>query len=157
MTSEIINIIDYSNLPIGNLIVIIAKKQKQYLNQCLNDFGINSTQLQILYEISHQDNSNQEKIAIRCNINKGAVARSIKKLEDEELVIREIDTDNRRQNKLSLTKKGQKTLDTCTNILKNLEDELIEGISINKSELQNILKKITINMIKLNEMGVKNE
>lgn len=110
-----------------------------------------------MYEISHQDNSNQEKIAIRCNINKGAVARSIKKLEDEELVIREIDTDNRRQNKLSLTKKGQKTLDTCTNILKNLEDELIEGISINKSELQNILKKITINMIKLNEMGVKNE
>ena len=65
MTSEIINIIDSSNLPIGNLIVIIAKKQKQYLNQYLNDFGINSTQLHILYEISHQDNSNQEKIAIR--------------------------------------------------------------------------------------------
>ena len=89
---------DPKTLPIGKLINMIARGQSIYLNHRLEDLGINATQLHLLFEISHQENLNQEKIATRCNINKGAVARSIKKLEDFGCVVREIDENNRRQN-----------------------------------------------------------
>ena len=75
--------VDASTLPIGKLIAIISKGQTIYMTRKLDEFGINSTQLHLLFEISNQDDINQEKIASRCNINKGAVARSIKKLEDK--------------------------------------------------------------------------
>ena len=95
--------VDATKIPIGKLISIISKGQTIFINRKLNEFGINSTQLYLLFELDHHNEMNQDKIASRCNINKGAAARSIKKLEDKELVIREIDSDNRRQNKVYLT------------------------------------------------------
>ena len=100
---------------------------------------------------------NQEKIAQRCNINKGAVARSIKKLEDNGFVMRQIDENNRRQNKISLTKKGEETLNESIEILKRWEDEVIkkEGY-ITKELLQQILKEIAIKTMELNEEDINN-
>ncbi len=156
MINEEFKIIDASKIPVGKLISIISRSHTIYLNHRLIEFGINSTQLHLLFEISHQSNINQEKIAARCNINKSAVARSIKKLEDNKLVIREIDTDNRRQNKVSLTKKGEDTLNNSIKILKDLENEVFNNISIKKEELQKVLKEIAINLIEINEKEVKN-
>lgn len=91
-------------------------------------------------------------IAERCNINKGAVARSIKKLEEKGLVVREIDENNRRQNKVSLTKKGQQTLDDAAKIFNMWEDEVIlQKGYVTKELLQQILKEIAIKTIELNK------
>lgn len=156
MINEEFRLIDASELPISKLITIIAKCQSFYLNNMLNESGINSTQLRILFEISHQNNINQEKIAARCSINKGAVARSIKKLEDMGLVIREIDENNRRQNKVSLTQKGEELLNKSIKILNDLEQEVFDDETINKEELQNVLKEITIKIMEITEREVKN-
>ena len=83
MTLEEFKIIDPSALPIGKLILMAARGHNIYLNRHLNDLNINTTQLHLLFEIAHQKQYNQEKIASRCNINKGAVARSIRKLEEK--------------------------------------------------------------------------
>ena len=117
MTLEEFKEIDCSSIPISNLIAMIARGQSIYLNHRLGDLGINETQLHLLFEISHNENLNQERIATRCNINKGAVARSIKKLEDKGFVERTIDENNRRQNKVSLTLKGRKTLSEAIKIV----------------------------------------
>ena len=60
---------DASLFPIGKLISMISRGQEIYLNHQLKDLDINSTQLQLLFEISHQNNLNQERIASRCNFN----------------------------------------------------------------------------------------
>ena len=141
MSLEELKSIDASTLPVGKLISMIARAQSIYLNHHLEDLGINSTQLHLLFEISNQCDMNQEKISKRCNINKGAVARSIKKLEDKGLIIREIDENNRRQNKVSLTDKGEETLNESIKILNTWEDEVIlEKGYIEKELLQKILK-----------------
>ena len=108
MSLEELKQTDASSLPISKLIIMIARGQTTYLNHKLNDWGINSTQLHLLFEISHHDDLNQEKISSRCNINKGAAARSIRKLEEKGLVTRKIDDDNRRQNKVSQKAKCRK-------------------------------------------------
>lgn len=148
---------DSSKLPIGKLINIISKSQTFYLNHKLCEFGINYTQFSLLFEISYQTHINQERIANRCNINKGAVARSIKKLEEKELVIREIDAENRRQNKVSITKKGEIILNNCINYFNEWEDEIFNDETINREELQETLKKIMIKIMEINEREILNE
>lgn len=144
--------VDETTLPVGKLLYMIGKSYYMYVNHHLEQFGINTTQLHLLYEISHQKDLNQEKIAARCYINKGAVARSIKKLEDKGLLVRVIDENNRRQNKLSLTLKGEDVLNKSEKILNKWEDEVIlDKGYIDKEKLQLVLKEIAIKTIELNK------
>lgn len=151
MSLEEFKKLDAASLPIGKLIIMIARGQTTYLNHKLNDLGINSTQLHLLFEISNQNDLNQERISTRCNIDKGAVARSIRKLEEKGLVLRKIDDENRRQNKVSLTDEGQKTLDKSIELLDEFEDEVFNGDIIEKELLQKALKEIAIRTIELNQ------
>lgn len=158
MSLEDFKCIESADLPVGKLISMIARGHSIYVNHQLEKFDINATQLHLLFEISHQCNINQENIAVRCNINKGAVARSIKKLEDKQLVIRQIDENNRRQNKVSLTQKGEQTLDEAIKILNQWEDEVIlDKGYIEKELLQKILKEIAIKTMELNQKGDNDE
>lgn len=152
MSLEEFRQIDASALTVGELIAIIARGMQIYLNHHLDDLGINATQLHLLIEISNQCDINQENISKRCNINKGAVARSIKKLEEKGLVSRQIDENNRRQNKVSLTELGEETLKGSMKILNEWEDEIIlEKGYIDKELLQKILKEIAIRTMELNK------
>lgn len=145
---------DSSRLSVGKLISMIARGHTIYLNHHLEDLGINATQMHLLFEISSHCDMNQENISKRCNINKGAVARSIKKLEDKGLIVRQIDENNRRQNKVSLTELGRETLDKSVKILSKWEEEVIldEGY-ISREMLQLVLKEIAIKTMELNEKG----
>ena len=153
MSLEECKIIDAKTLPIGKLITMISRGHTIYLNHHLEDYGINASQLHLLFEISHQKNINQEKIATRCNINKGAVARSIRKLEEKGLVTRQIDDANRRQNIISLTEKGEETLTESINLLKNWEMEVFDENIIEKELLQKALKDIAVRTMELNLKG----
>ena len=153
MSLEEFKIIDASTLPVGKLITMIARAHTSYLNHNLADLNINATQLHLLFEISHQNEINQEKISERCNINKGAVARSIKKLEEKGLIKRQIDDANRRQNMISLTGKGDETLRESINLLKNWEEEVFNQNIIEKELLQKALKDIAIKTMELNLKG----
>lgn len=153
MSLEEFKIIDAKTLPVGKLITMISRGHTIYLNHHLEDYGINASQLHLLFEISHQKNINQEKIATRCNINKGAVARSIRKLEEKGLVTRQIDDANRRQNIISLTEKGEATLTESINLLKNWEMEVFDENIIEKELLQKALKDIAVKTMELNLKG----
>nr|WP_295000445.1 MarR family transcriptional regulator [uncultured Methanobrevibacter sp.] len=151
MSVEEFKKIDATKLPIGKLIAIISKNQTLYLNRHLEDFNINASQLHFLFEISHQKEINQEQIASRCNIDKGAVARSIRKLEENGLVKRQIDNNNRRQNIISLTSKGEETLKKAIKQLDDWEEYVFNDNLIKKEDLQKSLKKIAIKSIEVNE------
>lgn len=157
MSVEDLKAVDATTIPVGKLLYMIGKGYALYLNHHISEFGINTTQLHLIFEISQQSDVNQEKIATSCNINKGAVARSIKKLEDNGIVKREIDENNRRQNKLSLTKKGEEILAKSTEILQKWESEVIlDKGYVEKELLQKILKEIAVKTIELNNGECRN-
>ena len=152
MPFEEIKQMDATQIPVGKLLYMIGKGYSVYVNRNLEEFGINTTQLHLLFEIAHESNINQEMIATRCNINKGAVARSIRKLEEKGLVKREIDKNNRRQNRLSLTKDGEDILIKACGVLRNWEDSVIlDDGYIKKELLQKVLKEIAVKTMELNE------
>ena len=152
MPFEEIKQMDATQIPVGKLLYMIGKGYSVYVNRNLEEFGINTTQLHLLFEIAHESNINQEMIATRCNINKGAVARSIRKLEERGLVKREIDENNRRQNRLSLTKDSEDILIKACGVLRDWEDSVIlDDGYIKKELLQKVLKEIAVKTIELNE------
>ena len=151
MPFEEIKQMDATQIPVGKLLYMIGKGYSVYVNRNLEEFGINTTQLHLLFEIAHESNINQEMIATRCNINKGAVARSIRKLEEKGLVKRKIDENNRRQNRLSLTKDGEDILIKACGVLRDWEDSVIlDDGYIKKELLQKVLKEIAVKTIELN-------
>jgi len=58
-----------------------------------------------MYLMNHQ-NVTQETLARHFHIDRGTIARSVKKLEDADYVIRTIDPENRRAVRLFLSEKG---------------------------------------------------
>lgn len=139
-------------IPVGKLITIISKGQSVFLNNSLKELDINDSQLYILFEINRDSHINQEQIASRCNTDKGSIARSIKRLEDNGLIERVTDEHNRRQNIISLTKKGNETLSKSVKIINNLENHLFDD-ETDKKILQKMLKDIAIKIIALNKQG----
>jgi DNA-binding MarR family transcriptional regulator len=142
--------IDAKDMPVGKLIGIVAKAQMQYYNDMLDELNINNSQLHILFEISNESNINQDRIASRCNTDKGSIARSIRKLEDNGFITRTIDENNRRQNMISLTDKGIKTLEKSKEIVENLENHVFDDIE-DKHKLQLMLKDVALKIMELNE------
>jgi len=140
------------DIPLGKLISIISKSHIHYLNHALKEYGINSTQLWFLFEIHEKNKINQMEIAKNCIINKGAVARSLKDLEDKELISREIDNSNRRQNKVFLTEKGKDTLFKIKKIIEKWDEETHESLDLEtKKILHKELKVIALKAISINE------
>lgn len=151
MLLEELKEIEASDFPIGKLIMIISKNHDSYWNHKLEEYEIKASQLHLLFEINNENEINQDKIANRCNLNKGAVARNIQKLESEELILREVDENNRRQNKISLTNKGKKIVNKSLKALNNWEKEVSNNNSIDIKVLKYNLKEIAIKSIEMNK------
>ena len=149
---------DASEFPIGKLITMIARGHSFYLNHRLEELNINASQLHNLFEVKHASKINQDEIARRCNVDKGSVARTLKKLEDKGLILKEIDENNRRQNKISLTEKGEEVIEESLKILDEWEDEIFGEIGSERQEiLQEFLKETVIKTISLNKDLKKKE
>ena len=147
----------FRSIPLGKLVGIISRSHYNYLNNKFRDLNINPTQFSFLIEIKYEKNINQHEISKNCSIDKGAVARALRKLEEQGLVIREIDESNRRQNMLSLTEKGHETLNQAMAIIDDWEKEVYKDITDQERKTaHDILKKIALESFKINQ-NLKNE
>ena len=143
------------DLPLGRLVGMVSRSYYNYLNSKFKSLNINPTQLSFLFEIKCKKNINQHDLSTNCSIDKGAVARALRKLEEQGLVKREVDENNRRQNMLSLTEKGHETLEQAMIILDNWEKEVYKDITAEEKEItHDVLKKISLKSF---EMNLKNE
>lgn len=148
---------DARDLPLGRLVGTISRSHYNYLNSRLKDLNINPTQLSFLIEINYKRNINQHDLSTKCSIDKGAVARALRKLEEQGLIKREVDENNRRQNMLSLTETGRKTLEQAMIILDNWEREVYKDITAEEKEItHDVLKKISLKSFEMNQ-NLKNE
>ena len=145
------------DLPLGRLVGMISRSRYNYLNSKFRNLNINPNQLSFLIEIKCRKNINQHDLSINCSIDKGAVARALRKLEEQGLVKREVDENNRRQNMLSLTEKGHETLEQAMIILDNWEKEVYKDITAEEKEItHDVLKKISLKSFEMNQ-NLKNE
>lgn len=111
-------------IPLGGLIAIIYRTRLIILNQKLKPLSLTAGQVPILMFLKMNPNITQETLVKHIRIDRGMIARSVKKLEDAGFIRRIPDPGNRRAVRLFLTEKGG----TVTPLLMEIEKEW-EGIA----------------------------
>lgn len=132
---------------------IIMRSESTYINRQLNNkYNFGKTQILILKKLSlTREPLNQEYFAKYYSINKGSIARTCQKLEDNNYIKRIIDPENKRQYTLHLTEKGNDIAQEIQELEEEWENKLYMEFDGTQSELLDKLRniaEISIKMIK---------
>lgn len=136
---------DLEDIPLGIFASIIHRTRMMYLNNELKSLNVTSSQFIYLIKLYRKEGQTQEDLANHLFVDKGTVARAVKKLEDNGFICRRTDPKNRRRYLLYLTEDGKSLMPDIINITKNWEDSMNEDLSkIEKERINELLKKLTI-------------
>ncbi len=118
-----------SDLPVGALISVLHRHRNMLINARMAHLGISAGTFSPLMYLSHHPDATQDDIAMRLCIDKAAIARAFRKLEDEGIIRRMPDGMNRRKVRLLLTEKGETTVRESTAIADGIDREITAGLT----------------------------
>ena len=135
----------FKNPPTIALIHNISKNQIKYLNSEISKFNIGS-EIRFILMIYDNPNCSQEDIVNYYGESRSNVAKAVKKLENQHLITRKVDSKNKRKYMLKTTKQGNELAPKIRQISKQWEKEV--GI-LDDKEFNDKLKKIAIKGMKI--------
>ena len=121
---------------IGNLINLISKDIHFYFRAQLKEYDMGWGQFKILVLLLNSGNMKQEEISCQLGVDKTTVARTLKKLETSELIIRKIDPADKRAHLVYLTDKSKELGDYLKEIKKDINNHLLADLS--ESEIETL-------------------
>ena len=131
-------------------ISVLYRQFQIYINNNTKDLQISASEYIFLMEMYKNDNMSQEQLSKNLIIDKSATARAIKSLEEKEYIIRKKDDNDKRTNRIKLTKKGIEIKDRLSNLLEEWNNEITSDIdknllntvidTINKMSIKAIVK-----------------
>ena len=131
-----------SSLPPGPLVSVINRARVIFLNERFKPYNLSAGQYPVFMCLLHRPNSNQESVARYFHLDKGTIARTVKKMEDSGYVSRHVDPDNRRAFRLSLTEKGYRIAPEIIAIDQEWEQTVCNSLS--NQEKQNLLSLLRL-------------
>lgn len=129
----------------------LTKTHDFYINKHIkNETDILPSQYYMLMFLYHEMGTNQSDIAKACLMDRSGVSRAFKDFEEKGLITREVDENNKRAYKITLTEKGIETAQFLEK--KELEwDEMIcEELNISRDELFKGLDKLSLKSLYFN-------
>lgn len=117
------------DIPLAGLISIIYRMRNIYTDAQEIAPGLTTGQIPFIMQISREPGTTQDDLAAHSIYDKGTVARATRKLEENGLLTRTPDPDNRRKLRLFLTPEGEAVVPWVLAIDREWEDILLSGIS----------------------------
>lgn len=139
------------NIPLSALISIIKQQHVIFLNKVLENEGIRAGQTPYLIYLLYHEKSCQEDLAKYYKQDKGVVARGIRKLEENELILKEIDENNRRKSVLSLNEEGKRLAKRIIEINEQWETAICNDINISRDHVNDVIGQIAKKTICINK------
>lgn len=123
----------------------------------MRHIGLTAGQCPFIIVLSEEEGITQEELASHFHIDKGTVARAVKKLEEKHYLYRQVDRKNRRRYQIYLTNKGKNAVPKIINIEKEWEDSVCCRYSKEEyDQLEDILKILAVKSLeKLDRYGEK--
>jgi DNA-binding MarR family transcriptional regulator len=145
------------DIPLGVFISIIHRTRTIHLNNEIKDLELTAGQVPFLMHLSRKEGITQDDLAVHLHIDKGTVARALKKLEDNGFIYREINPQNRRRYLLFLTEKGRQIVPQIYDIDKEWEHSVCSNLSDTEySRLFNALQTLAMKSLeKVHKNGEK--
>ena len=126
----------------------ISLNQQKYMKSKFNELDLGHDVRYIMFIYDNPDCS-QEDLVNMFGLSKGNIAKSLKKLEDNGFIKRQVNPENRRKYMLNTTEKGKDLVPEYRKISREWEKEV--GITDNDIEIKRRIKEIAINGMKLIE------
>lgn len=126
----------------AKLISNLYRRNQMFWGQALKEYNISSAEYPILIVLSNEkDGITQEEIATRLSVDKSGITRSIKSLEEKNLVERKKDHDDLRCNRVFLTDKGY---DVCAPIQEGIEKwHTITSANIKEEDIEQVARVLS--------------
>lgn len=141
-----------SNKKIIHQFINFALKHKKIMQYYLDETGVYQAQHRLLMEISHNQNISQNDIARSMDVSAATIAVSLKKLEKRGYIKREIDQEDNRLNKITITDKGKKVVEKSKQIFDTVDQKVFEGITEEeKFTLLVLLQKLNDNLNRMED------
>ena len=135
------------NMNLLRLISILHNQKNSYMNVQLKEFGLSHGQAITLKIIYEENNIKQEDLNKRLQIDKSAVTRILKTLEDKQLIIKETSQEDKRNHILSLTSNGKMLYPLIKNVIKETTEVMLKDIDQNQQLLlEKLLLKMKMNL-----------
>ena len=134
-------------------ISVLYRQFQIYINNNTKDLQISASEYIFLMEMYKNDNMSQEQLSKNLIIDKSATARAIKSLEEKEYIIRKKDDNDKRTNRIKLTKKGIEIKDRLSNLLEEWNNEITSDIDKNLlNTVIDTINKMSIKAIEKNKI-----
>ena len=128
---------------LSRLISILHNQKNSYMNVQLKEIGLSHGQAIALKIIYEENNIKQEDLNKRLQIDKSAVTRILKTLEDKQLIIKETSQEDKRNHILSLTSNGKMLYPQIKNVIKETTEVMLKDIDQNQ---QLLLEELLLKM-----------
>lgn len=138
----------YDSSPFIAWIHNLSKNQMKYLNSKIDELNLGHEMRYIMMIYDNPDIS-QDDLVIISGQSKASIAKSLKKLEDQDYIKRQVNPNNRRKYMLKTTSKGDEIVPKIRQISRDWENEV--GITENDHELKKRIKEIAIKGMELVE------
>jgi len=149
---------DDSDVPIGLMVSMIHRTHMIFINEKIKHMDLTAGQIPFLMVLSREEGITQDELAAHFHIDKGTVARAMRRMEDNNYIFREVDSENRRRHLIYLTEKGRSSIPQIINIDKEWEDSICSEISENEyHQIFNILKKMALKCLQKIDRDEDNE
>jgi len=116
-------------IPFGAIISIINRSRFVFLNNRLEPLGLTSGQFPVLMLLYKEQNITQETLVRHFHLDKGTIARAVKKLKNAGYIQQIPDPENRRAVRLFLTEKGKAAAPVLQAIDREWESTICTDIS----------------------------
>lgn len=116
------------DIPFGAVVSLINRSKSIFLNNRLLPLGLSAGQFPVLMLLSREENIMQDRLVRHYRLDKGTIARAVRKLEDGGYIRRIPDPENRRAVRLFLTRKGERCIPLLREINREWEERACAGL-----------------------------
>ncbi len=114
---------------IGREVGHISRAHRVFMSEALSGTGLRGPEPQLLLFLEHFEGSSQDFLASLLAMDKSGVARAASFLEEQGLIRREQNPDNRRKNKMYITESGRALIPVIREKLSAWEELLLDGFT----------------------------
>lgn len=119
-------------IPLARLLGIVLQHYYATLNESLHPLGLSAGQVPVILRLACEQNVTQEALARHFHVDKGAVARAARRLDEGGFIRREIDPADRRAVRLFLTERGEQVVPELRRLGSAWEAAVMDGLDSNE-------------------------
>jgi MarR family transcriptional regulator, temperature-dependent positive regulator of motility len=144
------------DIPFRGILSIVVRNHFIFMNRELKHLELTEGQVPCLIIISKKSGITQDDLAKMFHIDKGTIARAIRKLEEGGMINKVQDPVNRRRYLLSITEKGENVIPVILEAEKRWEDIIFKGFSDEeRSFMMEGMRKLAENSLESDCKGFK--